>query len=461
MPAGEDGRCGELAQPASDQAAGPGQQEGDLAEAVRLLGVARELGNQIREHLQVEDVVREAAEAIQNHLNADAVWVFLVSEDNELSRPVVGQYGPLLPETFSESIPPGTMEMLRELYRRGETIVVSDIRGPEADWFPPEVREPLVAAGIISELLIPFGVAETMLGFMVVVRLDYRPWAPAEVHMAELVTADIGRAVHHARLYEREQQLVAELKDVNRAKTDFLAAVSHELRTPLTSIIGYLELLRDGEAGPLPPGQARMLTSINGSAVRLRRLVEDVLTMSKIEARSFKTVLRPVKLADLVMEAAGSARTDADAKGVTLTAARPEGALVVRGDADQLDRALGNLLSNAVKFTPGGGQVWVSAAAVPAAPPFRQPTAEVTIRDTGIGIPEVDQKHLFEQFFRASNAVKQAIRGTGIGLTIVRSIVANHHGTLDLQSREGEGTTVVMRLPLHEAACLGREPARP
>ncbi len=72
------------------------------------------------------------------------------------------------------------------------------------------------------------------------------------------------------------------------------------------------------------------------------------------------------------------------------------------GDAGQLDRALGNLLSNAVKFTPGGGQVWVSAAAVPAAPPFRQPTAEVTIRDTGIGIPEVDQKHLFEQFLTPS-----------------------------------------------------------
>jgi signal transduction histidine kinase len=266
------------------------------------------------------------------------------------------------------------------------------------------------------------------------------------------VTADIGRAVHHARLYEREQRLVAELSDVNRAKSDFLAAVSHELRTPLTSIVGYLEILRDGETGPLLPAQAKMLTGINRSAVRLRRLVEDVLTMAKIEARSFKTVLRPVKLADLVMEAADSARPDAEARGVTLTADRPGEDLVVNGDADQLDRALANLLSNAVKFTPGGGQVWAGAAAVPAVPPFRHPVAEVTIRDTGIGIPEVDQKHIFEQFFRASNAVKQAIQGTGIGLTIVRSIVANHHGTMDLQSREGEGTTVVIRLPLRKAA---------
>ena len=450
MSAGENGRPGELARPAGDPAAGPGQQEGDLAEAVRLLGVASELGNQIREHLQVEDVVREAAAAIRDPLNADAVWVLLVSEENELSGPVGGQYGPLLPETFGESIPPDTMDMLRDLYRRGESIVVGDLRGPEADWFPPEIREPLVAAGIVGELLIPFGVAGAMLGFMVVERLEYRPWTAVEVHTADLVTADIGRAVRHARLYEQERRLVAELRDVNHAKSDFLAAISHELRTPLTSIVGYLEMLRDGDVGPLLPAQEKMLASINRSTVRLRRLVEDVLTMSKIEARSFKTVLRPVGLADLVMEAADSVRPDADAKGITLTADRPAEDLMVSGDADQLDRALANLLSNAVKFTPGGGQVWAVAAAVPAVPPFRQPVAEVTIRDTGIGIPEGDQKRLFEQFFRASNAVRQAIPGTGIGLTIVRSIVANHHGTMDLQSREGEGTTVVIRLPLRE-----------
>jgi signal transduction histidine kinase len=457
MPVDENGRPGELARPASDPALGPGRQaadvaEADLAEAVRLLGVARELGNQIREHLRVEDIVREAVAAIRDHLNADAAWVLLVSEENKLSQPVAGEYGPLLPETFGESIPPHTLEMLRELHRRGEVIVVSDIRGPEADWFPPEVREPLIAAGIVSELLIPFGVADTMLGFMTVERLEYRPWTSAEVHTAELVTADIGRAVHHARLYEREQRLVAELKSINQAKSDFLAAVSHELRTPLTSIVGYLEMLRDGDVGPVLPAQEKMLASIDRNAVRLRSLVEDVLTMSKIEARSFKTILRPVELADLVMGAADSVRPDAEDKGITLTVDRPEGDLVVSGDAGQLDRALANLLSNAVKFTPAGGQVWAAAAAVPAMPPFRQPVAEVTIRDTGIGIPEMDKKHLFEQFFRASNAVRQAIQGTGIGLTIVRSIVANHHGTVDLQSREGEGTTVVIRLPLREPA---------
>ena len=212
MSADENGRPGAPARPASDPAAEPRQQEGDLAEAVRLLGVARDLGNRIREHLQVEDVVREAAAAIQDHLIADAVWVLLVSEENKLSPPVAGQYGPLLPETFGESIPPDTLDMLRELYRRAETIVVSDIRGPEADWFPPEIREPLVAAGFISQLLIPFGVAETMLGFMTVERLEYRPWTPAEVHTAELVTADIGRAVQRIQRSRTANPQVSDLR---------------------------------------------------------------------------------------------------------------------------------------------------------------------------------------------------------------------------------------------------------
>ena len=117
------------------------------------------------------------------------------------------------------------------------------------------------------------------------------------------------------------------------------------------------------------------------------------------------------------------------------------GGLTVNGDAGQLDQVLMNLLSNAVKFTPAGGHIQVTATAEAA-------TAVVTVRDTGIGIPEADQKELFTQFFRASNATGRSIPGTGLGLTIVNAIVTHHSGGIDLQSREGTGTTVPVRLPL-------------
>jgi signal transduction histidine kinase len=132
-------------------------------------------------------------------------------------------------------------------------------------------------------------------------------------------------------------------------------------------------------------------------------------------------------------------------KGVELLSACSLEPLTAKADPDQLDRMLMNLTSNAVKFTPTGGSVTLRAAR-------KDGDVELIVRDTGIGIPEAEQKHLFTRFFRASNASGLAVPGTGLGLTIVRTIVANHDGDLGIESREGEGTTVTVRLPLAEAA---------
>jgi two-component system, OmpR family, phosphate regulon sensor histidine kinase PhoR len=131
----------------------------------------------------------------------------------------------------------------------------------------------------------------------------------------------------------------------------------------------------------------------------------------------------------------------AAAKGLALHCDHPSQGLVVSGDPGQLDRLLMNLLSNAVKFTPEGGRIRVGAAAEGA-------QTVLTVADTGIGIPERDQKELFSRFFRASNAVERSIPGTGLGLAIVRTIVDNHGGELTVASQEGKGTTVTSRLPL-------------
>ncbi len=399
------------------------------AETVRLLGMAREVGNRIRAHLLVEEVVQEASIAIEENVGADVAWVFLV-QNGKVSPPVGRESDPLLPDTYSENVPPGSAEYLEGMYRRGESIVIQDLRGPEGDWIAPEIRDPLLAAGIITHMLIPFGIGETMLGFITVERRYEKAWLPAEVRAVELIAADIGRALHHARLYEAETRLVAELRRVDEAKSYFLATISHELRTPLTSIVGYLEILQTSGPGPLTKTQAAMLDSIDRNTTRLRRLIEDVLTMSMIESGSFTTTLRPVDVVDVVTSALDALRPEADAQGVNLIRETPAAGLFVNGDSDQLDRALMNLLSNAVKFTPPGGQVWVSAAAAlgdpgPEGPALQDPsTAVLTVRDTGIGIPEADKSRLFDRFYRASNAAERAIAGTGIGLaTMVRTMV--------------------------------------
>lgn len=228
---------------------------------------------------------------------------------------------------------------------------------------------------------------------------------------------------------------------LDRATSAFLATVSHELRTPLTSIAGYVEMLRDQDAGPLTPAQAKMLATVDRNTARLRRLIEDVLTVSKIESGAFRTAMQPVSVADLVTSAVAALRPEAASRGLTLTAGCSCGTITVRGDRGQLGRLLGNLLSNAVKFTPRGGRVEVTAGSDGA-------MAVLTVRDTGIGIPAADRERLFGRFFRASNAVDRSIPGAGLGLLIVRTIVANHGGELELRSALRAGTTVTVRIPL-------------
>jgi signal transduction histidine kinase len=228
---------------------------------------------------------------------------------------------------------------------------------------------------------------------------------------------------------------------VDQVKSDFLATVSHELRTPLTSIAGYIEILRDQDAGPLTQSQARMLETVDRNTARLRHLIEDVLTLSKIESGAFKTMMQPVSLAGVVVADVTTLQPTAAAKGLTFTWLDPDHGLVVNGDPGQLDRLVMNLLTNAVKFTPEGGSVGVSVEC-------EGTMAVLRVTDTGIGIPASEQKELFNRFFRASNAVELSIPGSGLGLAIVRTIVANHHGELEVTSHESKGTTVTVRIPL-------------
>lgn len=299
----------------------------------------------------------------------------------------------------------------------------------------------LRAAGIVSIVVTPFGIGSELGGMIAALRKrPGYPWTPVEIDAFQQIAADIGRALHHARQFEAENRLVDELKALDRRKSTFIATVSHELRTPLTSIAGYTEILADAEAGPLTPKQQQILDTISRNTARLRNLIENLLTLSKIESGAFRTAMRPLKLADIITPAVTALKPIAVAAGLTLTSTLPSDDVVVNGDPGQLDRLLVNLLSNAVKFTRHGGHVEVTADT-------SNGTALITITDTGIGIPLAEEPLVLTPFFRGTNAVKRAIPGTGLGLAIAYTIVANHGGEVIIESREGHGTTVTVRIP--------------
>ncbi|SHN27759.1 PAS domain S-box protein [Cryptosporangium aurantiacum] len=238
-----------------------------------------------------------------------------------------------------------------------------------------------------------------------------------------------------------EREAASHLREIDQVRTDLVSTVSHELRTPLTSISGYLELLMDGDVGPITSDQAAMVKVAHRSSQRLLLLVEDLLTLSRIDAGAFRIRQDDVDLASLLSAAVGAVAPLAAARDLRLDADFPPDLGVVRGDAAHLDRVLLNLLSNGVKFTPPGGSVTLTGRRV-------GDEAVVTVADTGIGIPEDEQSRLFDRFFRSSNAMDEAIQGTGLGLSIVKTIVEHHGGRISAESRLGDGTTFTLTLPV-------------
>ena len=252
---------------------------------------------------------------------------------------------------------------------------------------------------------------------------------------------------------EKEREATERLRDLDQAKNDFVSTVSHELRTPITSIVGYTELLQDGLAGEVSGEQAHLLEAVRRNGERLISLIEDLLTLSRIEAGTFTLEKVPVDLGSVVRRSQEALEPLLSGRRLEVRFDVPSAPVPVLGDRGQLERVVLNLMANAVKFTEDGGRV-----ACRVRDDGRQ--AEVEVSDTGIGIPAAEQEALFSRFFRSSTAQQRAIQGTGLGLSIVQSIVHSHGGEVTIRSQEREGTEVRVRLPTVSAATLAATPGR-
>ena len=240
--------------------------------------------------------------------------------------------------------------------------------------------------------------------------------------------------------------------ELDRAKGEFVSAVSHELRTPLTSIVGYTELLTDDFSANLTALQQQLIERIERNGERLLHLVEDLLTLARVEDGSLSLDRIPTDLRDAVRNATDEVSHAAHKGRVALRVHLPPEPVVLEGDAAYLERLVLNLVSNAVKFTPEGGSVDVDVIAGPE-------VAQLRVKDTGMGIPLAEQSRLFQRFFRSSLATEHAIQGTGLGLHIVRSIAEAHQGSADFESTPGVGTTFRILLPMPDPA--SDEPSGP
>ncbi|WP_432830319.1 PAS domain-containing sensor histidine kinase [Dactylosporangium sp. CA-092794] len=253
-------------------------------------------------------------------------------------------------------------------------------------------------------------------------------------------------------LEERNQALV----EAAALNNEFIASVSHELRGPLSSVVAFSHLLGDSTSGELSEDQRTYLSVIDRNANRLLRLIEDLLLLSRLEARTLQLKPVPTRLPELLGVAVTERRPAAAAAGIELVLDCPDGSdgpeLVC--DDTRVHQVVDNLVSNAVKFTRSGGRVTVTA--------WPGPDGEgwsVAVADSGVGIPAADLPRLFSAFFRGSNVTaavgREVMPGTGLGLVVSRAIVELHGGSISVASTEGVGTTVTLSLPTRPARIGG------
>jgi signal transduction histidine kinase len=322
--------------------------------------------------------------------------------------------------------------------------------------------ERLGRLGIRSYILVPLFLRGRMVG-----RLHLGSMTPQtynDRHAAFLLAASewLAIAIENARLYEQEKghavqlenavsqrtrELVdanAQLKELDRMKSRFLSNVSHELRTPLTAIQGLADNMLDGVTGALSGKQINYMIGIKESTERLERLINDLLDLSVIEAG--KTRVRPARfsMVNLLHEVIYTLKPVAEGKGIQLQIASTNGHSMAWADRDKVTQVLTNLIGNAIKFTPDAGRVILEIR------PTDGSWLQVSITDTGPGIPPEESSKIFDEFYQMTHPGREKSKGVGLGLAISKKLVEMHGGTIRVDSVVGEGSSFSFTVPAAE-----------
>ncbi len=296
------------------------------------------------------------------------------------------------------------------------------------------------------------GNAEAPGGYFAWIEMRCRPLEPASeaANSGEREVVAVLREVTERKVQERTLEIARnESERINNAKSRFLATMSHELRTPLNAIIGFSDMLINVGLNFDSARKVEYAKVINESGHHLLSVVNGILDMSKMESGNFQITPEPFAPALAIRSCCDLLMLKAQEAGVELKQRLAADLPEIVADRRAVNQILINLISNAIKFTPAGGRVSVSAMC-------DGPKLAVAVEDTGVGIGEADLPHLGEAFFQARASYDRRHDGTGLGLSIVKGLVRLHGGDMDIRSRLGDGTRVLVRLPID---CEGIRPA--
>jgi len=296
-----------------------------------------------------------------------------------------------------------------------------------------------------SEVAIPLHVGERTVGVIDIQSKDLDAFSQDDLSVLQSLADQVAIAIDNAASYERSQQLIKQLQEVDQIKSQFLANMSHELRTPLNSIIGFSRVILKGIDGPVTEMQHQDLTAIYNSGQHLLGLINDILDLARIEAGKMELNFEEVKLSEMVNSVLSTAKGLVKEKPIKLVANIPTDMPTVRGDTMRVRQVLINLLSNASKFTDEGT---ITVEAVVQKGPNGKLEALINVIDTGPGISQEGQEKLFKAFSQVDGSATRKSGGSGLGLSICANLVQLHGGRISVYSAEGKGSTFWFTLPL-------------
>jgi len=361
-------------------------------------------------------------------LDAQRLTARLVAATRELSADQVPRQF-LLNDDVSV---PAVMRLLRTEQRQCiDDVAAAGLSIPAGAW-PEPVRQ---------AWLLPIKMAgqETVAGFALLGVSPRRQLDDAYLDFLDLITNQIGSAITDAQAYEAERTRAEALSQLDRAKTAFFSNISHEFRTPLTLIMSPLEQAMRAQANEIVPRLRDELAIAHRNSLRLQRLVSALLDFSRMEAGRIRTNFEPVDLAVVTGQLAGTFRTAIERAGLVLEISCPTLPAPVYLDCELWEQIVLNLVSNAFKYTLSG-TIRVSVQSTGA-------HAQLSVTDTGSGIPPEALPHLFERFYRVPNAQARTFEGTGIGLALVYELVQLHGGKIEVHSEPGVGSTFTISIP--------------
>jgi GAF domain-containing protein len=320
----------------------------------------------------------------------------------------------------------------------GEPVHIADIVDERS--YQSRVRKILIRLGYRSLLAVPLLREDHLLGGLVVNRKSAGEFAPEIIELLKTFATQSALAIQNARLFREIEDKSRQLEIASQHKSEFLANMSHELRTPLNAIIGFSEVLNEKMFGEINDKQAEYLSDILESGRHLLSLINDILDLSKIEAGRMELEPSEFDLPSAIENTLILVRERAQRRAITLRRTVDERVGTIRADERKVKQVLLNLLSNALKFTPEGGQIDVIAC-------VQNGVAEISVKDTGVGIAAEDQEAVFEEF-RQVGMVSKKVEGTGLGLAISRKFIELHGGKIWVKSEPGAGATFTFTLPL-------------